>query len=118
MAFMYKEQYESPKNFIESEVGLVFKTMTGDKANATTVDNRKIIKGGSVYPKNATGAKGIVFEDVDMTYDTKRPISVIVAGRIYENRLAVSLDGTAKTELEALGFTFITATEPTFGDEE
>ena len=27
MAFMYKETYESPKNFLESEVGLIQKTM-------------------------------------------------------------------------------------------
>ena len=103
MAFMYKESYESPKNFLESEVGLIQKTMMGEQKN-----------GGSLFPTNATGAKGIVFEDVDMTYDDKRPISVIVAGRVYENRLPVSPDETAKGELEKQGIVFLTAEDPDF----
>lgn len=114
MAFMYKETYESPKNFLESEVGLIQKTMMGEQKNATTVDGKKIIKGGSLFPTNATGAKGIVFEDVDMTYDEKKPISVIVAGRVYENRLPASPDETAKGELEKQGIVFLTAEDPDF----
>ena len=74
----------------------------------------KIIKAGSVYPTNATGAKGIVFEDVDMTDDTKRPISVIVAGRVLEKRLPATVDSTAKTELEKAGIVFVTTTDPEF----
>lgn len=50
MAFMYKETYESPKNFLESEVGLIQKTMMGEQTNATTVGGKKIIKGGSLFP--------------------------------------------------------------------
>lgn len=114
MAFMYKESYESPKNFLESEVGLIQKTMMGEQTNATDVDGRKIIKAGSLFPTNATGAKGIVFEDVDMTDDKKRPISVIVAGRVYENRLGISVDTTAKGELEKQGIVFLTAEDPDF----
>ena len=103
MAFMKTEQYESTPNILESEVGLVLKTYTADQTNAETVGTKKIIKAGSVYPTNATGAIGIVFEDVDMTDDTKRPISVIVAGRVLEKRLPVTVDTTGKTELEKAG---------------
>jgi hypothetical protein len=84
------------------------------QTNAETVGTKKIIKAGSVYPTNATGAKGIVFEDVDMTDDTKRPISVIVAGRILEKRLPVTVETTAKTELEKAGIVFVTTTDPEF----
>ena len=73
MAFMKTKQYESTPNILESEVGLVLKTYTADATNATAVNDKKIIKAGSVYPTNAAGAKGIVFEDVDMTDDAKRP---------------------------------------------
>lgn len=114
MAFMKKESFESPKNFLESEIGLIQKTMMGEQTNATTVGNRKIIKAGSVFPTNATGAKGIVFEDVDMTNDEKRPISVIVAGRIYKNRLPVQPESAAEKELSAMGIVFLTADEPDF----
>ena len=49
-----------------------------------------------------------------MTYDTKRPISVIVAGRVLEKRLPAVVDTTAKTELEKAGIVFATTTEPEF----
>ena len=110
MAFMKTEQYESTPNILESEVGLVLKTYTADQTNAETVGTKKIIKAGSVYPKNATGAIGIVFEDVDM----KRPISVIVAGRVLEKRLPVTVDTTAKTELEKTGIVFVVTEDPVF----
>ena len=114
MAFMKTEQYESTPNILESEVGLVLKTYTADQTNAETVGNKKIIKAGSVYPPNATGAIGIVFEDVDMTDDAKRPISVIVAGRVLEKRLPVTVDTTAKTELEKAGIVFVVTEDPVF----
>ena len=110
MAFMKTEQYESTPNILESEVGLVLKTYTADQTNAETVGTKKIIKAGSVYPKNATGAIGIVFEDVD----TKRPISVIVAGRVLKKRLPVTVDTTAKTELEKTGIVFVVTEDPVF----
>lgn len=113
MAFMKTEQYEST-NILESEVGLVLKTYTANQTNAETVGTKKIIKAGSVYPTNATGAIGIVFEDVDMTDDAKRPISVIVAGRVLEKRLPVTVDTTAKTELEKSGIVFVTTEDPVF----
>lgn len=114
MAFMKTKQYESTPNILESEVGLVLKTYTADATNAAAVNDKKIIKAGSVYPTNETGAKGIVFEDVDMTDDAKRPISVIVAGRVLEKRLPVTVNETAKTELTAQGIIFVTTTDPVF----
>ena len=114
MAYNKVVPYSTTPNFLESEVGLVLKTFMGEKTKATDVDDRKIIKAGSVYPDNKTGAKGIVFEDVDMTYDDKRPISVIVAGRIFKDRLPVALDATAQGELEKIGFVFLDTPEVTF----
>lgn len=114
MAFMKVKQYDSTPNILESEVGLVLKTYTAEQTNATAVNDKKIIKAGSVFPTNATGAKGIVFEDVDMTDDTKRPISVIVAGRVLESRLPATVETTAKGELEALGIVFVKTTDPEF----
>lgn len=117
MAFMKTEQFESTPNILESEVGLVLKTYTAEQTNAETVGTKKIIKAGSVYPTNATNATdaiGIVFEDVDMTDDAKRPISVIVAGRVLEKRLPAVVDTTAKTELEKAGIVFVTTTDPEF----
>ena len=55
-----------------------------------------------------------MFEDVDMTDDAKRPISVIVAGRVLEKRLPVTVNETAKTELEKSGIVFVTTEDPVF----
>ncbi len=116
MAFNKIIQYDTTPNFLESEEGLILKTYTAEQTNAVTVGNRKIIQAGTVFPKNETGAKGIVYEDVDMTDDAKRPISVIVAGRVFENRLPATPDSTAKTELQELAKPFGIAflTEPEF----
>lgn len=114
MAFMYTESYESDKSFIASEIGLVTDTFNGEQSKAVAVDGKKYIKAGTVYPTNGAGAKGIVFETVDMTYDANRPISLITGGRIYENRLTDTLDATAKTELQAMGIVFLTAPEATY----
>lgn len=116
MAFMKTKQYESTPNILESEVGLVLKTYTVEQSKATTVNDKKILKAGTLYPSNGTGVKGIVFEDVDMTDDVKRPASLIVAGRVLEKRLpeSSSLDATAKKELQAMGIVFVTTEDPVF----
>ena len=115
MAFNKVIEYGTTPNFLESAEGLILKTFTAEQTNAVEVGGRKIIKAGSVFPKNA---KGIVYEEVDMTDDEKRPISVIVAGRVFENRLPVAVDSTAKTELQELdkpfGIAFLTEPEVEF----
>lgn len=82
MAFNKNETISSGVNILESEIGLITKTYEGTQAMATAVDGKKIIKAGTAYPANNNTAVGVVFEDVDMTDDAKRPISVIVAGRV------------------------------------
>lgn len=106
MAFMQTEKFYSGNNILASEIGLIQKTKQGTQAMATDEDGRKIIKAGTVFPANDSTAIGIVFEDVDMTYDEKRPISVIIAGRVIEANLPVKLADAAKTALIANGLHF------------
>lgn len=106
MAFMRTEKYTSGKNILASEVGLVLKTRELTQSMATEEDGYKIIKAGTVFPANNSTAVGIVFEDVDMTYDEKRPGSVIIAGRVIEDNLPVTVDTEAKTALEKSGIHF------------
>lgn len=73
---------------------------------ATQVDDKKIIKAGTVVPTNNASAKGIVFEDVDITDDEKKPISVIIAGRVIKENLPVAVDTNAETALKASGIYF------------
>lgn len=103
MAFNYVQKFYAGNNILASEVGLVLKTFEGAQTMAVVDGNKKIIKAGTIYPSNDASAKGIVFEDVDITYDTKRPISVIVAGRIISANLPVAVDDAAKPVLAASG---------------
>lgn len=107
MAFMRKQSYRSGINILASEVGLITKTYTGEKTKATAdEDGKYILPAGTIYPANDTTAVGIVFEDVDFTYDDKRPISLIVAGHVFEDALPAAPDTAAKTALQAKGIYF------------
>lgn len=106
MAYMKTTTYTSGVNILASEVGLVLKTFEGTQAMAKQVDDKKIIKAGTVVPTNNASAKGIVFEDVDITDDEKKPISVIIAGRVIKENLPVAVDTNAETALKASGIYF------------
>lgn len=106
MAFMQTEKIYSGNNILASEVGLIQKTKEGTKTMAVEEDGKKIIKAGTVFPANDGTAIGVVFEDVDMTNDEKRPISVIIAGRVIEANLPVKVNEAAKTALIANGLHF------------
>lgn len=99
------------KNILASEIGLITKTVqvaqSGVSANA---DGEKIVPAGTVYPANTASAKGILFEDVNVT-DGDRVASLIVAGRILENRLPAEIASAAKTVLVASGIVFVTENE-------
>ena len=47
-----------------------------------------------------------MFEDVDITDDEKKPISVIIAGRVIKANLPVAVDTNAETALKASGIYF------------
>ena len=96
--------------FLESEVGVVRKTRQITDADAVDVDGEKIVVSGTIWPANDGTAEGIVYEDVRVTTGDM-PGSVVLAGRVYEDRLPVALNEEARTALEAAGFTFI-ATAP------
>lgn len=97
-------------NFLESQVGLVTKTCT---VSATDVEadewGNKIVPAGTVLPKNDATAKGILFEDVDVTTGDHEG-ALIVGGRIYSDCLEGELDSGAKTALEGIGIRFFTTT--------
>lgn len=92
--------------FLESEVGVVRKTRQIASANAVDVSGEKYVLAGTVWPANNGTAEGIVYEDVNVT-SGDMPGSVVLAGRVYEDKLPVAIDEGAKAALEALGFVFV-----------
>lgn len=90
-------------NILDSEVGLVLKTK---EINVSLASSGIVIK-GTPYPSNDTNCVGLIYEDIDMTGNTKKQGSVIVAGRIIEANLPVALDSNAKTALAASGIVLV-----------
>lgn len=72
----------------------------------TAADGAKYVKAGTVFPSNNGNAIGIVYEDVDVTTGNM-PGSVVTKGIVYKDRLPVTIDSSAVSALEALGFKFI-----------
>ena len=83
---------------------------------STAANGGKYVKMGTPFPSNDGNAIGFVYEDVDVSTGDM-PGSVVTQGRVYEGRLPVELNGSAKSALAALGFVFITdpsVTRPDF----
>lgn len=112
--YTYTEKSRKMPNFLESEVGLVLKTWKFDTTTAVTTeaDGTKYIKAGTVYPSNDGSAKGIVFEDVDVTHGEAIG-SLIVAGRVYENRLPAVIEELAEAVFAKQGLYWSDAPETT-----
>lgn len=97
----------NPGWFLESEVGVVRKTRQISATGAVTAPNGgKYVPMGTIYPSNDANAVGIVYEDVDVSTGDM-PGSVVLAGRIYADRLNGTLAPAAKTALTGKGFTII-----------
>lgn len=96
-------------------------TFEADASNAqvVTVGTAKYIPMGTIWPANGATAKGIVYEDVDVS-EGNMPGSLVTKGVVYTNRLPDTLNANAQTALEALGFTFLTegeVTRPDYSDD-
>ena len=72
----------------------------------TTPMGGKVVKAGTIYPKNDATATGILYEDIDVT-SGDMPGSVVTSGIVHADLLPVTLADEAKTALTALGFKFI-----------
>ena len=106
MAYIRVNSTEKRPNFLASETGLVLKTVQVDDTGITADEyGYKTVKGGTIYPSNDAKAKGIIFENVDVTHG-ERAASLIVGGRIYGSRLHTAPAAAAKTALAARGIIF------------
>lgn len=109
MSFIVKNQGHAFEAgwFLAHDENCVRKTQQIAQSGAKSGDNgEKYVPMGTVWPANDATAVGIVYEDVDVTTGDM-PGSVVMAGTVYEDRLPVALETTAKTALEASGFVFI-----------
>ena len=71
----------------------------------TLADGSKIVPAGAVIPSNDAYAKGILYEDVEVTTGNM-PGSLVTEGVVYEDRLPAAIESTAEAVLP--GITVIT----------
>lgn len=75
--------------------------ISASHAQAVTIGENKIVPAGAVIPANGSTAKGILYEDVEVTTGDM-PGSIVTRGKIYEDRLPASLDSDAETALTGI----------------
>lgn len=98
-------------HFLVNDETCIRETMTiaANHSQAVTRDNgRKVVPAGAVIPANGATAKGILFEDIDVTEGAK-PGSVVVEGTVYGSRLPAALATAAASALTRI----TVVTEPT-----
>lgn len=106
MAVAYKQEtFETGKQilaFPEPYV-CVAHTFAKDDESATLVDGRKIIKAGTIYPKNDATAVGVVFNDYDVT-DGDVSGAILIFGFVKTSALPAEPSVTAKPVLNMIKF--------------
>lgn len=67
----------------------------------TMADGSKYVPAGAVIPSNDGNAKGILYEDVDVTKGAM-PGSLVTKGIVYENRLPAAIEGAAESAMTGI----------------
>lgn len=91
-------------HFLANDEECTRKTMTiaATHLQAVTRDNgRKVVPAGAVIPSNDANAKGVLYEDIDVTEGAKAG-SVVTAGVVYEDRLPAAIESTAEAVLAGI----------------
>ena len=67
----------------------------------TLANGAKFVPAGAVYPSNDGYAKGLLYEDVDVT-NGPAPGSLVTAGVVYEDRLPAAIEASAEAVLTGI----------------
>lgn len=102
MPYVRGEQNYKRVNFLASSKVQSFTTIVSD-AGVSEVDGQKIVKAGTILPKNDATAKGILYNDVDVTHGPQ-PGALIVEGYILQERLPVAPTAEAKAAMTKITF--------------
>lgn len=92
--------------------------IAANHAQAVTLpDGSKIVPMGAVIPANDATAKGILYEDIEVTTGNM-PGSIVTKGTIYSDRLPAAVAAAAQSALKDITFkTVPTVTRPDFDGE-
>ncbi len=77
-------------------------TISASHSQAVTLaDGSKIVPAGAVIPSNDGNAKGILYEDVEVTKGAM-PGSVVTRGVVYEDKLPAAIESAAESALTGI----------------
>ena len=69
--------------------------ISASHSQAVTIGATKIVPAGAVIPSNDGNAKGILYEDVEVTTGDM-PGSIVTKGTVYEDRLPAAIESSAE----------------------
>lgn len=97
---MKKTKYVNSKEILKvaDHYVAIPKTFKKNDAAAVAVEGRKIIKAGTVYPKNDATAIGVILSDIDVT-DCDANGALIVHGILDKNKLPAQIAELAAPKL-------------------
>lgn len=75
--------------------------VSASHSQAVTIGDTKIVPAGAVIPSNDGNAKGILYEDVEVTTGDM-PGSLVTRGIVYEDKLPAAIEGAAEAVLPGI----------------
>ena len=75
--------------------------ISASHSQAVTIGATKIVPAGAVIPSNDGNAKGILYEDVEVTTGNM-PGSIVTKGTVYEDRLPAAIESSAEAVLTGI----------------
>ena len=75
--------------------------VSASHSQAVTIGATKIVPAGAVIPSNDGNAKGILYEDVEVTTGDM-PGSLVTRGAVYEDQLPAAIESTAEAVLTGI----------------
>jgi len=75
--------------------------VSASHSQAVTIGATKIVPAGAVIPSNDGNAKGILFEDVEVTTGDM-PGSLVTRGAVYEDKLPAAIESSAEAVLTGI----------------
>ena len=75
--------------------------VSASHSQAVTIGEKKIVPAGAVIPSNDGNAKGILYEDVEVTTGDM-PGSLVTRGTVYEDKLPAAIEGAAEAVLTGI----------------
>ena len=78
-------------------------TVSASHAQKVTRNGRTIVPAGAIIPANGSTAKGVLYEDIDVT-DGAAPGSIVTKGKVYQDRLPAAAVSDAISALTGIQF--------------